>query len=363
MTQYGFEEEISRHPEVPAKTHDAVQEHSRALAKQERKEQEGRQESAWAATQKARAKLIETLGSERYEISRRLVEENRKERQRFLEPPKGPDRSPEALEELAQQRRERFRKEVGDPKAVEPIFRDWRETIAGIYLDKDDLGNKVVPTEEVPEAIRLHKTNPWTIRRPPYSGWQRGWWSDVNGYRASFENAVDQRAGEVETMGLLTNNNADDFDFAFSRVDAQIGFWFRADRPGIVEAWIEGQSIRGNHSLSLSDEWGWSDHETNQRNFLMMHVIHPNVERVSLSLMSWYDNTRLSGVYANSYLVPGGTYWGHVFSDGALPANTWVWVRAGTRSGNHSFSNDVSVWRSRVDFEWFIRSVQIRTTG
>jgi hypothetical protein len=365
MSQYGFEEEIPHHPEVPTKTREAVQERSRALAEKEREEQEDKRRSAREATQKARAQLIETLGAERYEVSRRLVEENRKERQSFLEPPKGPDRSPEALEELAQKRRALFRKEVGvDPKAVEPIFAAWREKISAISNAADDApDNKVVPTEEVPEAIRHYKTNPWTIVRPPFRGWQRGWWSDGDGYQVNFENSVDQALGEVEVYSRLRNNDASDFDHVFSRIDAQIGFWFRSDRLGLVEAWIEGQNIQELHALHLRDEWGLSSQETNQRNHLMMHVIHPNIDRVATSRMSWYDNSRLSGFFNPSFLVEGNIYWGHVFSDGVIPANTWVWVRVGTRSTNHSWTNDVSILSSRVNFSWFIRSVQLRTTG
>src|SRR5215212_523361 len=49
---------------------------------------------------------------------------------------------------------------------------------------------------------------------------------------------------------------------------------------------VEAQSELGLHALHTEDEWGWSSSKTGQENFLMMHVIHPNVTGPSFAQLS-----------------------------------------------------------------------------
>ena len=247
---------------------------------------------------------------------------------------------------------------------VRRVLRSFNRYARTRLLAQDGVQGDLVPDSDVPDEIRQHKTNPWAFFSPPYAGWQRGHWWDSRGYRVGARHFLDHTSGFVGNEINLDNGSAGDRDSAQARYDSQIGFWFRSDRPGLVEAWIEEQCGIGEHYLRLEDEWGWSDSDTFQNNYLMMHVVHPNVRRLSFRRMSWYTGSGSPNlrIRRNEYLRRGSTYWAHLFSDAVVPGDTWVWVRCGTRSLDTSFTNDVEV-HSETTFRWFIRSVQIRTTG
>jgi hypothetical protein len=96
----------------------------------------------------------------------------------------------------------------------------------------------------------------------------------------------------------------------------------------------------------------------------MMHVLHPNVTGPSLSETSWFlVNSDGDSAHITRELVsPGDVAIHHLFSDGPVEAHQPVVVRVGTRSVAGAWTNDMEV-RSTSTFRWFIRSVQLRTTG
>jgi hypothetical protein len=68
--------------------------------------------------------------------------------------------------------------------------------------------------------------------------------------------------------------------------DTEGAYVLVAPTTGLVDVLIDAQSTIGTHDLGMEDEWGWSESWTNQNNYLMMNVLHPNVSEPSLSLMS-----------------------------------------------------------------------------
>jgi hypothetical protein len=96
----------------------------------------------------------------------------------------------------------------------------------------------------------------------------------------------------------------------------------------------------------------------------MMHVLHPNVNGPSLSQTSWFswDSDGDTEHITREFVSPGNVAFHHLFSDGPVEAHQPVVVRVGTRSEAISMTNDMAI-RSTSTFRWFIRSVQLRTTG
>jgi hypothetical protein len=154
--------------------------------------------------------------------------------------------------------------------------------------------------------------------------------------------------------------DAADRDAASVTAEAQVAFGFEAPTAGFVEVLIDAQNIVGTHDLSMVDEWYWSEAWTNQYNYLMMNVIHPNVSEPSLALMS-YNYVGFDGedsTHHYEYLTRGQHYFAQLFSAGPVPGGQSVVVTVGTRNFDISHANDVEL-HSKTNFQWFINSVEV----
>ncbi|MBA2715111.1 MAG: hypothetical protein H0U55_16360 [Rubrobacteraceae bacterium] len=202
----------------------------------------------------------------------------------------------------------------------------------------------------------------WFLFRPPFFGFLFRFVP-----QASDDFLVDRLLFLDPSSGLVGNEatmdcgDAGDFDYASATAEAQIAFGFEAPTTGLVEVLIDAQSTMGTHDLRMEDEWGWSESWTNQNNYLMMNVLHPNVLEPSLSLMSnfyaEFDGDNSTEHREN--LTRGQHYFAQLFSAGPVPGGQSVVVTAGTRTFDISAANDVEV-HSRSNFQWFINSVEVR---
>jgi hypothetical protein len=114
------------------------------------------------------------------------------------------------------------------------------------------------------------------------------------------------------------------------------------------------------HFLQVLDEWGVSDCGATQLNFLMMHVLHPNVRGPSFAEVSRLNvQTDVSTRRDVQHILPGREIRVRLVSDGPVPAGATMAIRAGTRSQDGVITNDMAV-HSRTTFSWFIRRVEVR---
>ncbi len=92
----------------------------------------------------------------------------------------------------------------------------------------------------------------------------------------------------------------------------------------------------------------------------MMHVLHPNVAGPSFARMSRFDwKTDVTQFVQREFLAQGGIFTARLFSDGPVPGNQFVEIRAGTRSNDGSITNDVEIHSLSV-FRWFLQAVHVR---
>lgn len=202
----------------------------------------------------------------------------------------------------------------------------------------------------------------WFLFRPPFFGFLFRF-----APQASANFRVDRRLFLEPPTGLVGNEatmdcgDAGSFDYASVTAESQIAFGFQAPTTGLVEVLIDAQSTIGTHDLRMEDEWGWSESWTNQSNYLMMNVLHPNVPEPSLSLMSTFrgDFDGDDSTQHRENLVRGQHYFADLFSAGPVPGGQTVVVTVGTRTFDKSRANDVEV-HSRSNFQWFINSVEVR---
>ena len=237
----------------------------------------------------------------------------------------------------------------------------------------------MVAGADVPPAIRHYKTNPWTLRRPPYDGWNQFRFISQNGTALNFvdhmpstTDYINPVAGEVGSrfnVYHLSAAEVGDNDTANVRWYSAVGFWYRMPAAGLIEAWVESQSVVSRHFLMLDDLWGISDSSTDQNNFITLRTMeaggpgHGTSDPESQALhsrMVWRSSE--DRTLDLSFLHRGDIVFSHHFSERVFAADTWVWVQIGTFSTLDVFADDMLV-DTTMDFKWFIKSVQIRSTG
>jgi hypothetical protein len=223
------------------------------------------------------------------------------------------------------------------------------ETHHGQWIDL------VQPPEPPPDV------HAFQIFTPPFPGFQSGFSGfGAPEFQVARQDFLDPAAGLVGNDLTLDNPDASGLDLAQGIADTQVLFDFKAPTAGLVEVVIEAQSGLATHELRTKDEWGWSSSRTGQVNFLMMHVIHPNVTGPSFAQMSSFTVvTDATTSVQREFLARGGLFFADLFSDGPVQKDQVVEVRAGTESVNGSLTDDVEI-HSKSAFHWFVKSVRVR---
>jgi hypothetical protein len=202
----------------------------------------------------------------------------------------------------------------------------------------------------------------WFLFRPPFFGFLFRFVGQASdNFMVDRLLFLDPSSGLVGNEATMDCGDAGSFDYASATAEAQIAFGFEAPTTGLVEVLIDAQSTKGTHDLSMEDEWGWSESWTNQNNYLMMNVLHPNVLEPSLSLMSYFyaEFDGDSSTEHRENLNRSEHYFAQLLSAGPVPGGQSVVVTVGTRTFDISNANDVEV-HSKSNFQWAINSVEVR---
>jgi hypothetical protein len=202
----------------------------------------------------------------------------------------------------------------------------------------------------------------WTLFRPPFFGFlfDTNLFTSSN-FRADHQLILSPPAGHVGNVVTLDCDDAGEFDAAHAIGESQIAFRFDAPTTGLVEVLIDAQSIFGSHHVRIEDEFGFSNAWSNQHNSLMMNVLHPSVPEPSFAGMSNIfvesDGDDVNVTQGN--LTRGRHFFAQLFSSGPVQAGESVIVTVGTRTFDMGRANDMEL-HSRMHFEWFINSVEVR---
>jgi hypothetical protein len=370
--EHGSQRYIPHHPQVPFGTRQAVLEEQISAELSAARRSGEVATKAQAILREHREGVIQLLGSEKYEKFRSYLEEQKRFKAKFFFPPRGPEMSTQEIERYQRERKEEsvawFNKQGIDAHKLRDLSRKAAAALKEfdpVHPYQGDKRSIILPSSEVPPAILAHKTNPWTIARPPY-GW--GWW--YNGSLAGFGFTptlyLDASIGLVGNINHIEDSDASDNDYGYIQYAANVYFWFQMPTPGLIEVWIEAGARGSHHRLDLWDEWGWSDGSANQHNYLTLNAsVGGSSSALQMAETSWFTETgQTEGHWDNSYFTNGETFWANLTSDRNViyPAGSWVLVEVGTINFNSSLANDVSTY-STLDAGWFIKSVSVHSTG
>ena len=195
---------------------------------------------------------------------------------------------------------------------------------------------------------------------PPFpSGIHRADNLASDNFRIGGDYSLSEQQGAIGNIATLDCNDAGSFDFAQSIVDTEFIFVYQAPRAGRVEVIIDAMNLFGHDDLRFEDEWGWSEHWTQQYRYFSLNAYHPAMTNRALASVSEFYKEGTDGSFSVRALTPGQHYYSHLVTDGAVAAGDTFFVGVGTRSFDRSRANDVEV-HSKSNFIWLVRSVEIR---
>jgi hypothetical protein len=348
-----------------------------------RKVNESRGQKADELIERLRRQLYDLLGAEKLADLREAMKHERFRFRDLWQPPVDLDLDYKEENKARKRRIDAFVRRLGtSPETLREIGIEFEQSLRDTLTDTE---GKEAPGYNLPNNLDkwmklspLHKfplpwgtlapdddpSDPhrWFLFRPPFFGFLFRFVPQASdNFQVDRLLFLDPSTGLVGNEATMDCGDAGDFDYASATAEAQIAFGFEAPTTGLVEVLIDAQSTLGTHDLGMEDEWGWSESWTNQNNYLMMNVLHPNVAEPSLALMSNFyaefdgdDSTE-----HREYLTRGQHYFAQLFSAGPVPGGQSVVVTVGTRTFDISAANDVEV-HSRTNFQWFINSVEVR---
>lgn len=348
-----------------------------------RKANESRVQKADKVVEDLRLQLHDLLGAKKLAELREGITRERLASRDLWQPPEGLDRDYAKHKNASKRNIDALLRKFGaSPEKLGKIGREFQEKLEEILSAAD---GKVVPGYNLPKNLDkwtslspLHKfalpwgvrppakdppdPNQWVLFRPPFFGFLFRFAPQASSnFRVDRQLFLSPPAGLVGNEATMDCYDAGDFDYASATAEAQIAFGFEAPTAGLVEVLIDAQSTIATHDLDIVDEFGWSNAWTDQNNYLMMNVLHPNVPEPSLSLMSnVYAETDGDDLHVHrENLTRGQHYFAHLFSSGPVPAGQSVVVTVGTRTFDIARANDMEL-HSRSNFQWFINSVEVR---
>lgn len=355
---------------------------SKSLAGRQRKADDARGVKATDIVAGAGRQLHDLLGPEGVAELRRAMEQERLTFRALFEPPEGLDLDRDKANQARKRRINPVLKRVGtSPKELREIGANVQAQLDEVLgtpegqvtqgfnlarnLDRwvalSDLHGVALPWGVAPPDRDPKDPHRWFLFTPPFFGFDFKFRPQASdNFVVDREHLLDPRAGLVGNVATMDCSDAGDFDYASATVDSLVAFGFEPPVAGLLQVLVDARSNVGTHDLRTENEWGWSDHWTNQNNYLMMNVLHPNTPEPSLALMSnFYLRTDDDTNKHVENLTSGQHYYAVLTTAQPVPAGRSVVVEVGTRTFDITRANDVAV-HSRTDFQWSISSVEVR---
>ncbi|MFE9960222.1 hypothetical protein [Micromonospora sp. NPDC005299] len=328
----------------------------------------------------ASRRLRHLLGDDNWADLRDLMRQERMTVRDLLQPPHGLTSSYRKLNRARKRKADAFlRSRDVRREAIITIATDYHQAIADVFTTDDNISPGFHLSNNLDKWLSLSPFHDralpwgvlepddsddphrWEVFRPPFFGFNFGFVPVHNdNFVVDRIHTLNPSVGDVGISITMGDGDAGDFDYASGDGFSAVAFAFVPPTTGLVEVLIDAQCVQATHRLETTDEWGWSNSSTGQRNFLMLDVLHPSVSEPSYAEMSAFDEaTDDDESFLQENLTRGAHYFAQLFSAGPVPAGQSVIVCAGTRSFDLSGTNDVSI-ESASDFRWFISSVEIR---
>ncbi len=222
----------------------------------------------------------------------------------------------------------------------------------------------LVSPSSVPSEILTGRTNPWQLFTPPYAGWAFDYaWSRRGGIDPILSGIDSPTTGDIGSSERTWDNDAGDDDFLHLDYHNKVGVFFTIPVTGLVESWVEVQSVASYHQVIHEDEWGFSDGFANVGSRVTMQVASPvpSSEVGARAFEVVRGGTDFTEFALNSYVV-GNSYWGHLFSDRVYTTGQSLYILFGSHEYTNETVNDVE-YNDQVTYQWNVKKLWIRSSG
>lgn len=326
----------------------------------------------------AERRLSTLVGKRELPALRRALRDEHLKVRGLLQPPKGLGRDPSQLNAARKRKGDALLKEFGvrrdKLKKISATFQKRAPKIATPF-------GKVVPGFHTRSNLAqwtklspLHLTplpwgaipplapadpGPFSLFRPPFFDWpdrfEKSQSNDTSVSRQHFSHAFAGYVGHDTSMTV----DGDPFAGAGMVVETRMGFIFDAPAAGPLEIIVDATNATGTHDIRTTNEWGWSDTDAEQINYLQVEVLHSNVPEYFLAEMSKLTNRDELTTKHHETLIPGDHYYAHFVGSRPVTAGRSVVILVGTGNLENCKCDDVR-FDSDTYFHWLIKSVEVR---
>lgn len=232
----------------------------------------------------------------------------------------------------------------------------WATTAAALQLDE-----KASPVIADPKLVPTPTHNPWTWRYPPYDEeWGGTWFAKSKGAKL-ISHSESRWSAQVGCHSRIFITDAGDSDYCWTRAMSEVWLWYKLPAAGMVEAWIDLQTIYANYNGYMEDEWGISDADLRQLSLVYLEVFSPPGKRRESVLLD-YRRGEDEGAWSAEVSPVGSHRYAHLYSMEAWPGGQWVLMAIGVLDFNYLWVNDETCEAWLTD-RYFISKVILRSTG
>ncbi len=350
--------------------------------KRRRKAHDARAKALESAHQDAHRRLRDLVGKKDWASLRRTLRDQRLEMRDLLQPPKGIGRDYTQLNTARKRKADALLRKLGvNRQKLIGIGATLREQVQKIsaqvsgtvvpgyhtannldtWMNLTPLHRSPLPWGMAPPAHDPNDPHRWSLFQPPFWSFPGSFVRvEGGGFRVNATQFSHPAVGHVGHNVIMELADADSTDVASADIDTRLGLMFEAVADGPLEIVIDAQNVRGTHDLKTRNEFGWSGTWTHQTNYLTAQVLHPDVPDRSLAAMSYFQNDDVETHAEETNLITGHHYFMHVLTTGTVLAGQSVAILVGTRNWETCFCDDVG-YESETNFQWDIRSVEVRT--
>jgi hypothetical protein len=221
-----------------------------------------------------------------------------------------------------------------------------------------------------PPDLESATDNPWTYRTPPYDGSSGYELKDYYGFEgrsdelavSHFESALTAEIGCKSFIGIDYAYSEED---SFCRTNAGSDIWisFLMPTTGLVEVFVDLQSIETIYHGEIWDGFGFSDIDMYQKSSIYLEDVQPEGQTPERRYETLLDYRRDDeGSWSRDVAWPGDYLYPHLFSMHSYAAGQLVTLKIGVEDEHYVLMNDMSNI-SYLTNRWFVSKVALRSSG
>jgi hypothetical protein len=212
--------------------------------------------------------------------------------------------------------------------------------------------------------------NPWTYRSPPYDGSSGYELKDYDGFGghsdelavSHFESASTAEIGCKSFIGISYAYSEED-SYCHTTAGSDIWISFLMPTTGLVEVYVDLQSIETTYHGSIYDGFGFSDIDLYQKSRVYLEEVRPEGQTPERRYEGLLDYRRDDeGSWSGDVAWPGNYLYPHLFSMHPYAAGQLVTLKIGIEDEQYVDMNDMSSY-SFLTNRWFVSRVAVRSSG